>query len=152
MFTLRVQTQSRKEVCFSIVAQDAAYLWHCKFGHLSYKGLEMLYAKDMVIDLPKLPGSLEVCEDCMKGKQHRDTIPKQSKWRADQKLGLVHADLCGPITPASNSNRRYVLSLIDDFTRKSWVYFLIDKSEALHHFKYFKAYVEKEVEVSIKCL
>lgn len=78
MFALRVQLQARKETCFNTMAQDTVYLWHCRFGHLSYRGLETLYTKDMVIGLPKLPGSSNVCEYCMKGKQHRDSIPKQS--------------------------------------------------------------------------
>lgn len=64
----------------------------------------------------------------MKGKQQRD--PKQSQWRAKEKLALIHADICGPITPSSNSNKRYFLCLIDDFTRKAWIYFPYEKSEA----------------------
>ncbi|KAG2404336.1 uncharacterized protein HKW66_Vig0112580 [Vigna angularis] len=34
----------------------------------------------------------------------------------------------GPIHPASHNNKRYSLSFIDDFTRKTWVYFLHEKS------------------------
>ncbi|KAJ8751551.1 hypothetical protein K2173_016789 [Erythroxylum novogranatense] len=44
------------------------------------------------------------CSDCVKGKQHRESIPKKSQWRATEKLQLIHADICGPITPASNSD------------------------------------------------
>lgn len=102
--------------------------------------------------LPKLSSPLKLCTDCIKGKQHRDMIPKQSEWRATQKLELIHADLCGPISPASNSKRRYILCLIDDMTRMAWVYFLTEKSEALYYFKCFKACVEKEVGLPIKCL
>lgn len=52
----------------------------------------------------------------------------------------------------SNSNKRYILLFIDDYSRKAWVYFLVEKSEALNSFKCFKIMVEKEVEMSIKCL
>lgn len=44
------------------------------------------------------------------------------------------------------------MCLIDDFTRKAWVFFLSEKSEALHYFKEFRVLVEKEVDESIKCL
>lgn len=64
----------------------------------------------MVKGLPKMTSPTIVCTDCMKGKQHRDAIPKKSQWRDTQKLQLVHADICGPITPASNSNKKYILN------------------------------------------
>lgn len=60
--------------------------------------------------------------------------------------------MCGPITPTSNSHKRYLLCFIDDFSRKAWSYFLTEKSEVFTSFKYFKAYVEKETGLSIKCL
>ena len=41
---------------------------------------------------------------------------------------------------------------IDDYSRKAWVYFLVEKSEALNSFKYFKTMVEKEADMFIKCL
>ncbi|GAA0184999.1 hypothetical protein LIER_32287 [Lithospermum erythrorhizon] len=66
-------------------------------------------------------------------------------------LQLVHADLCGPIAPQSNSGKRYFLSLIDDFSRKGWIYLLTYKSKALDHFKVFKSMVEKETDIKLKC-
>lgn len=79
-------------------------------------------------------------------------MPKQSTWRASLVLELVHADICGPISPTSNGGKRYVLCFIDDFSRKAWAYLLCEKSEALYHFKNFKQMVEKGAEAFIKCL
>jgi len=45
----------------------------------------------------------------------------------------------------SNGGKRYFISFIDVFSRKTWVYYLHEKSEALTTFKSFKALVEKEV-------
>jgi len=106
----------------------------------------------MVHGLPQLEASTTICTDCMIGKQHRDPIPKRSTWRASQKLQLIHADICGPISPTSNRKKRYLICFIDDFSRKSWVYFLVEKSKALVTFKYFKKSVEKEMDAYIKCL
>lgn len=58
----------------------------------------------------------------------------------------------GPITLISNSNKRYTLCFIYDYNRRSWIYFLIEKSEALSHFKCFKKMVENEKCFPIKCL
>ena len=44
------------------------------------------------------------------------------------------------------------MCFIDDFTRKTWAYFLVEKSEALSMFKRFKSCVEKKVGEYIKCL
>ncbi|GJY62080.1 retrovirus-related pol polyprotein from transposon TNT 1-94, partial [Tanacetum coccineum] len=40
------------------------------------------------------------------GKQHREAIPKKSEWRATEKLQFIHTDLCGPISPTSQSGKR----------------------------------------------
>ncbi|MCH94781.1 hypothetical protein A2U01_0015748, partial [Trifolium medium] len=78
---------------------DESQLWHIRYGHLSINGLNVLAKKDMVKGLPNLKEIEEKCVDCLVGKQHRDTIPKQANWRATMKLELVHSDVCGPINP-----------------------------------------------------
>lgn len=139
------------EECLHI-SSDLTYLWHQRYGHLSYKGLKTLQTKKMVHGLPQLENSNIVCADCFTGKQNRNVIPKKSKWRASKVLELVHTDICGPVEPISNSGKRYLLCFIDDYSRKSWVYLLFEKSEALECFKKYKKMVEKEAETSIKCL
>lgn len=118
---------------------------------LSYKGLKTLQDKKIVRDLPQFEASNITCTDCLVGKQHRNAIPKQSSWRAKEVLELIHSDICGPIKPASNSGKRYTLCFIDDFSRKAWVYLLVEKLEALRCFKLFKSLVEKETGKLIKC-
>lgn len=140
------------EKCFHTANEGDTYLWHCRYAHLGIKYLKLLKAKDMVTGLPDITDSMKVCEVCLKGKQHRDPIPRKSKWRATERLELVHADICGPIAPTSTSGERYFLSFIDDASRKIWAYLLTDKSEAFMKFKYFKSMVEKETNLKIKCL
>lgn len=152
MFFLLANSQPRKEACFQSTSQDLSHLWHRRFGHLSYKGLRTLQFKKMVHGLPHFSASATVCTACMVGKQHRDPFPKKSNWRASQKLQLIHANLCGPITSVSNGNKRYLICFIDDLTRKIWIYFLVEKSDAFITFKHFKSLVEKETGSCIKCL
>ena len=56
----------------------------------------------------------------------------------------MHTDVCGPIKPMSTGQNRYYLTFIDDFSRKTWIYFLKRKSEVFNCFKEFKAIVEKQ--------
>lgn len=106
------------ESCNKIEESDLTHLWHCKFGHLSHKGLKKLIQKDMVIGLPQLQQSSRMCDDCLKGKQHIEVFPKESYWRATKALELVHLYICGPISPESNSNKRYFITFIDYYNRK----------------------------------
>lgn len=99
------------------------------------------------IQLPK-----KICITCLTRKQQREPIPMRSSWRASKQLQLVHSNICGSIKAYSNSENMYILSFIDDFTRKTWVYFLNEKSEAFVTFKNYKTYMEKEIGVHIACL
>ncbi|PNX74679.1 copia-type polyprotein, partial [Trifolium pratense] len=81
---------------------DEYHLWHNKYAHLNFKGLKVLNKKHMVKGLPELKDIEDKCGDCLSGKQHRDSIPKKSTWRASTRLELVHTDICGPIKPESN--------------------------------------------------
>ena len=93
-----------------------------------------------------------VCELCILGKHSRNPFPHASSWRAQRSLKLVHNDLWGLAQWKSMGGSRYFLSLIDDFSRRCWLYFLKHKSEALEVFKEWKAQVENEANERIKRL
>ena len=124
--------------CLMAEVKDPSWLWH--------------FRKTMVIGLPEITVPSLVCEDCVVSKQHRSQFPKGKSWRAKDVLELVHSDICGPINPSSNGGKRYLITFIDDFSRKTWVYFLQEKSEALTMFTRFKAFVENEAGKTIKSL
>ena len=102
-------------------------LWHLRYGHLNFKGLQLLGQKGMVRGLPKID-SFDLCEGCIYGKHSRRSFPIEKAWRASTCLELIHADLCGPMNTKSFGGSRYFLLFIDDFNRISWVYFLKFKS------------------------
>ncbi|GAU30667.1 hypothetical protein TSUD_31390 [Trifolium subterraneum] len=132
--------------------QESTLLWHDRYAHLSFKGLNTLSKKQLVKGLLVFEAITENCVDCLAGKQHREIILKQANWRASGKLELVHLDICGPINPQSNGGNMYFITFTDDFSRKTWLYVLKDKANALEVFKEFKARVEKESGCSIVCL
>ncbi|RVX23984.1 Retrovirus-related Pol polyprotein from transposon TNT 1-94 [Vitis vinifera] len=106
MFILPAQKLLKEEICLSSFTEDQARLWHLRYGHLSFNDLKTLQQKRLVNGLPQFQAPLKVCEDCLVGKQRRNPFPKESTWRASQILQLVHADICGPINPTSNSKKR----------------------------------------------
>ncbi|GAA0187368.1 hypothetical protein LIER_34656 [Lithospermum erythrorhizon] len=154
MFTICTKIDHSMEIekkCLQTTSNNLSRLWHQRYGHLSYKGLHTLQEKKMVQGLPDFNAEKVTCVDCLNGKQTRHVIPSKASWRADTILELVHADLCGPISPPSSGGKRYFLSIIDDYSRKGWIYLLSNKSEAFDHFKSFKNMVEKETDKNLKC-
>jgi hypothetical protein len=61
------------------------------------------------------------------GKQRRAPFPWQSKYRVEEVLGLVHGDICGPISLMMPSCNRYFILLVDDVSRFMWVKVLATK-------------------------
>ena len=55
--------------------------------------------------LPQFKSLSRLCKDCLVGKQQRNSFPKKSTWITSQILQLVHADICEPIKPISNSKK-----------------------------------------------
>ena len=97
----------------------------------------------MVRGLPHIKHGGELCDSCLAGKWWIP-FPKAAKYRAKDALELVHGDLCGPITPATNGGQRYFLQLVDDCSRYMWLQLLTSKDEAAVAIKKFKTRVEAE--------
>jgi hypothetical protein len=57
-------------------------------------------------------------------------------------LRLVHNDVFGLVTVPSLGRSMYYVSFIDDFSRKTWIYFLRKKSEVFERFMEFKSLME----------
>ncbi|KAJ1530149.1 hypothetical protein ONE63_005080 [Megalurothrips usitatus] len=125
------------------------WLWHRRLGHPSLQVLKK--TKESVTGIGTLP-SEDHCRTCLEGKMARLPFPKGGSTPAAEKLKLVHSDLCGPISPASWSGMRYVLTFTDDCTRKVLVYFLKHKSETFEKFQEFKSRMELESGNKLKCL
>jgi transposase InsO family protein len=105
----------------------------------------------MVTRIPLLPKIKEICEPCILGKHQRTTIPKVSTSSTNRILEIVHSDLCGPLPHRSMTRSRYILTFIDDYSRRPWVYFLAVKSETFDLFKSFKSMVEKKTNQKVSC-
>ena len=106
----------------------------------------------MVHGLPHILSTNGVCEGCVLGKHHREMFDKGKSWRDKEPLQLIHSDICGPLETPSLSHAVYFLTFIDDFTCKTWVYFLKYKSETFFKFLLFKSLVENESGKKIKTL
>ena len=77
---------------------------------------------------------------------------KRKQDSTKNKLDLINTNLCGPTQTRSYYRVRYFILFVDDFSRMMWVAFLKEKSKAFEKFKIFKAKVENESGLKLKCL
>jgi transposase InsO family protein len=128
---------------------DATKLWYMRLGHMSELGLAEL-SKRGLLDGHTI-NKLQFCEHCVFGK-HKRVKFNTSTHTTKGILDYVHSDLWGASRKTSVGGARYMLTIIDDYSRKVWPYFLKHKSEAFSAFKEWKVMVERQTEKKVKKL
>nr|GEX86114.1 retrovirus-related Pol polyprotein from transposon TNT 1-94 [Tanacetum cinerariifolium] len=115
-----------------------SWLWHQRLSHLNFDTINDLARNDLVSGLPKFKYHKEhLCPSCEQGKRKRASHPPKPVPNSRQMLHLLHMDLCGPMRIASINEKRYVLVIVDDYSRYTWVHFLRSKDEAPEVIKTF---------------
>ncbi|GJY83810.1 retrovirus-related pol polyprotein from transposon TNT 1-94 [Tanacetum coccineum] len=67
---------------------------------------------------------------CALGKSKKSSHQPKAEDTNQEKLYLLHMDLCGPMRVGSINEKKYILVIVDDYSRFSWVKFLRSKDEA----------------------
>lgn len=145
MFPLDITKVGRLNL--AVNKQSVSELWHRRFGHLNYRSLRFLVQKKLVYGMPELKHESHYeshCEECVMSKQARSSFPSVKPRRTTACLELVHMDLCGPMSVDPLGGSKYFLLIIDDYSRKCWVFFLKSKGEAFKNFKKFHMLVERQ--------
>ena len=102
--------------------------------------------------MPKFSNNHEgVCQGCAEGKHTRGPFPS-SVTKTSDVLQLIHFDLSGMLPVTFLEGCSYYMKFIDDFSRKTWIYFLKKKDEAFMWFCTFKALVENLTRKKINIL
>nr|GEW03346.1 retrovirus-related Pol polyprotein from transposon TNT 1-94 [Tanacetum cinerariifolium] len=108
-----------------------SWLWHQHLSHLNFDTINDLAKNDLIFGLPKFKYHKEhLCSSCEQGKSKRASHPPKPVPNSRQRLHLLHMDLYGPMRIASINGKRYVLVIVDDYSRYTWVYFFRSKDEA----------------------
>nr|GEZ86976.1 integrase, catalytic region, zinc finger, CCHC-type, peptidase aspartic, catalytic [Tanacetum cinerariifolium] len=107
-----------------------AWLWHRRLSHLNYDTINLLSKNDIVVGLPKLKFIKDhLCSSCEMGKTKRKSFHTKLTPSSKRRLQLLHMDLCVPMRVASINGKRYVLVIVDDYSRYIWTHFLRSKYE-----------------------
>nr|GFB10327.1 retrovirus-related Pol polyprotein from transposon TNT 1-94 [Tanacetum cinerariifolium] len=71
-----------------------------------------------------------LCSACAMGKSTKKSHKPKSEDTNQEKLYLLHMDLCGLMRTESIDGRKYILVIVDDYSQFTWVKFLRSKDEA----------------------
>ncbi|GAV58760.1 gag_pre-integrs domain-containing protein [Cephalotus follicularis] len=108
-------------------------LWHMRLGHMSEKGMNNLSKRGLLGG--NSVGKLDFCEHCIYGKQKRVNF-STGIHGTNGTFDYIHSYLWGPSgVPSKGGGARYMLTFIDDFFMKVWVYFLKYKINVFVTFK-----------------
>jgi transposase InsO family protein len=136
------------EVAMAHSIKNPCELWHRILAHINYKALP--YVSKAVIGLPELKVDHEgVCNGCAQENNIKNPFLKRDN-KEEGFLELIHSDGCGPMPSSSIGGYVYYVYFIDDYSRKTRVYFLNSKDEVFSKFKEFKALIENIYERKIK--
>lgn len=124
---------------------NCQHTWHRRLGHRDIDVVRAIPVNGNAEGMKLIDcGDKTICQCCLKGKMSRVPFPKQVDRGARDKLDLVHTDLSGPMTSTPSGNK-YFLSLIDDYTRMTFVYLLRYKSEAAEKIKQFVNFCKTQI-------
>ncbi|GJU11082.1 retrovirus-related pol polyprotein from transposon TNT 1-94 [Tanacetum coccineum] len=138
-------------VCLmSKATSTKSWLWHRRLSHLNFGTINDLTKLDLVDGLPKFKyGKDHLCSACERGKSKKASHPPKLIPSDYSKLELLHMDLCGPMRVALINEKKYILVIVDDFSRFTWVYFLHSKDETPEIIKKFIAQVQLNYKAKI---
>nr|GEX03819.1 hypothetical protein [Tanacetum cinerariifolium] len=128
--TLQDTTSPNPIYLMAKVTSSQAWLWHRRLSHLNFDTINLLSKNDIVVGLPKLKFVKDqLCSSCELGKAKRKSFQSKTTPSSKRRLQLIHMDLCGPIRVASINGNKYVLVIVDDYSRYTWTHFLRSKDE-----------------------
>ncbi|GJR18086.1 retrovirus-related pol polyprotein from transposon TNT 1-94 [Tanacetum coccineum] len=142
LYTISISDMAASSpVCLmSKATSTKSWLWHRRLSHLNFGTINDLTRLDLVDGLPKFKyGKDHLCSACERGKSKKASHPPKLVPSDHSKLELLHMDLCGPMRVASINGKRYILVIVDDYSRYTWVYFLRSKDETPEIIKKFIA-------------
>nr|GEW43712.1 hypothetical protein [Tanacetum cinerariifolium] len=137
MYTISVANMMKSSpICLlSKVSKTKSWLWRRRLNHLNFGIINDLARKDLVRGLPRLKFEKDhLYSACQLGKSKKHTHSPKTKNTNLKVLNTLNMDLCGLMRVQTIKGKKYILVIVDDYTRFTWVKFLRSKDETPEHF------------------
>ncbi|GJV92273.1 retrovirus-related pol polyprotein from transposon TNT 1-94, partial [Tanacetum coccineum] len=132
LYTISIDEMMKSSpICLmSKASKSKSWLWHRRLNHLNFGTINDLARKDLVRGLPRLKFEKDhLCSACQLGKSKKFSHKPKSENTNMEVLHTLHMDLCGPMRVQSIKGKKYILVIVDDYSRFTWVKFLRSKDE-----------------------
>ncbi|GKC77727.1 retrovirus-related pol polyprotein from transposon TNT 1-94 [Tanacetum coccineum] len=153
MYTLSLgDMMASSPICLlSKASKTKSWLWHRRLSHLNFGAINHLARHSLVRGLPKLKFEKDhLCSTCAMGKRKKKPHKPKSEDTNQEKLYLLHMDLCRPMRVVSVNEKKYILVIIDDYSRFTWVKCLRSKDEAQDFIIKFLKMIQVRLKVLVR--
>ncbi|GJX88811.1 retrovirus-related pol polyprotein from transposon TNT 1-94 [Tanacetum coccineum] len=131
LYTISLEDMLKSSpICLlSKASKTKSWLWHRRLSHLNFGTITQLAKEGLVRGLPKLKYEKDhLCSACSLRKSKKYSHKPKFENNIQEKLYL-HMDLCGPMRVESINGKKYILVIVDNYSRFTWVKFLRSKDE-----------------------
>ncbi|GJX76614.1 retrovirus-related pol polyprotein from transposon TNT 1-94 [Tanacetum coccineum] len=132
LYTISVEDIMKSSpICLlSKASKNKLWLWHRHLNHLNFGTINDLARKDLVRGLPGLKFEKDhLCSACQLGKSKKHTHSPKMENTNLEVLNTLHMDLCGLMRVQTINGNKYILVIVDDYSRFTCVKFLRSKDE-----------------------
>nr|GEY68936.1 retrovirus-related Pol polyprotein from transposon TNT 1-94 [Tanacetum cinerariifolium]GEY68939.1 retrovirus-related Pol polyprotein from transposon TNT 1-94 [Tanacetum cinerariifolium] len=110
--------------------QEQIMVMASAFKSLNFDTINDLARKDLVRGLPILKFEKDhLCLTCQIGKSKKHTHKPKAENTNLEVLNTLHMDLCGLMRVQTINGKKYILVIVDDYSRFTWVKFFRSKDE-----------------------
>jgi hypothetical protein len=100
--------------------------------------------------IPSKPKNFD-SDSCLQSKSTYK-VPKTLQDHVKSKFNIIHNDVHGPLAIQLLGRKRYFVTFIDKFSRYTWIYFVLHKSDVKMIFQTFYNLVDIQFSAKIKKL
>nr|GEY15587.1 retrovirus-related Pol polyprotein from transposon TNT 1-94 [Tanacetum cinerariifolium] len=137
----------------SKASKTKSWLWHRRLSHLNFGAINHLARRGLVRGLPKLKFKKDhLCSACAMVKSKKKLHKPKFEDTNQEKLYLLHMDLCGPMRVESVNGNKYILIIFDDYSRFTWLKCLRSKDEALDFIIKFLKMIQVRLKVPVRLI
>ncbi|GJU02934.1 retrovirus-related pol polyprotein from transposon TNT 1-94 [Tanacetum coccineum] len=153
LYSITLQdTNYPNPVCLMAKASSSqAWLWHHHLSHLNFDTINLLSKYDIMTGLPKFKFvKHHLCSSCELGKAKHKSFKNKTTPSSKRRLQILHMDLCGPMRVESFNGKKYVLVIVDDYSRYNWTHFLRSKDETPEVLIDFLKHVQRGIHAQVR--
>nr|GEV18513.1 integrase, catalytic region, zinc finger, CCHC-type, peptidase aspartic, catalytic [Tanacetum cinerariifolium] len=120
LYTISIEDMMKSSpICLLTKAsKNKSWLWHYRLNHLNFGTINDLARKYLLRGLPRLKFEKDhLCSACQLGKSKKHTHKPKAENTNLEVLNTLYMDLCGPMRVQTINGKKYILVIVDDYSR-----------------------------------